>query len=224
MHGIAESSTVLYYERRGIGRSSEAGLSDSVQSRRQQQTPRQAVEDLTDLLQSLHLKGPYILLAHSYGGTIAREFLHRHPGRVAGMVLAETGQETPTKYDQEQYDKQALGSRPLSVIHANSLYSLRANTATNAASQAGLEMQAKWAAEDERLKKAQLQLSSKARYVRIDDCGHHVVRDRPDAVVSEVNWVLENVEVGDLKALVHEPFWTWLRRYLGRITSRSRSP
>ncbi|PSR80079.1 Alpha/Beta hydrolase protein [Coniella lustricola] len=214
---IAQSSTVLYYERRGIGHSKDNALSASVSPRRPQ-TPSQPIRDLVDLLQALHLRGPYVLLAHSYGGTIAREFLHRYPEKVAGMVLAETGQETPTKYDQEQYAKQALGSKPLSVIHANSLYSLQGAFSETTSSER-LEMQAKWAAEDERLKKAQLQLSSNARYVRIPDCGHHVVRDRPGAVVAEVNWVLDNSNIDTARKTVYAPFWIWLRAYLNRATT-----
>jgi hypothetical protein len=39
---------------------------------------------------------------------------------VAGMTLAETGQETPLKIEEKQYRNQALESRSLSVIRANS--------------------------------------------------------------------------------------------------------
>lgn len=179
---ISEHAPVLFCERRGVG----ASTSTSPRS----QTPQEAIQDIVDLLQHLELNPPYVLLAHSYGGTFAREFLQQYPDQVAGMVLAETGQETPTKHDEGQYRKQLLGNKPLSVIHADSLYVKREGKPTPE----GLELLRQWAAEDERLKKAQLRLSSNARYVRVDGCGHDIVRQRPDVVCEEVKWVLANLE------------------------------
>lgn len=179
---ISTFAQVLFYERRGVGASASTNSHS--------QYPRDALQDLLGLLQHLDLRPPYILVAHSYGGTFAREFLQRYPDQVAGLVLAETGQETPTRHDQEQYRKRALGNKPLSVIHADSLYDKR-EAVTSAA---GLELLRKWAEEDERLKKAQLRLSSNARYVRVDRCGHDVVRHKPDIVSEEVKWVLGNVQ------------------------------
>jgi len=59
--------------------------------------------ELLDLLEAVDMKPPYVLLAHSYGGIISREFLHLmqlryhdiegldHP--VVGMVLADCNTE-----------------------------------------------------------------------------------------------------------------------------------
>lgn len=179
---ISTFSRVVFYERRGVRGS------PSTDSR--SQTPLEAIADLADLLQHLALKPPYVLVAHSYGGTFAREFLQQDPGQVAGLVLAETGQETPTKHDEEQYRNRILSNKPLSVIHADSLHGKREGTT----SAAGLDLLRRWAEEDERLKKAQLRLSSNARYVRVDGCGHDVVRHRPDVVCEEVEWVLGNLK------------------------------
>lgn len=179
---ISKHVPVLFYERRGVGAST--GVSPG-----RSQTPQEAVKDLVSLLRHLELRPPYILLAHSYGGTFAREFLQQHPDQVAGMVLAETGQETPTRHDEEQYKKQVLGQKPLSVLHADSLYGKRDRATTPQ----GLELLTRWAEEDERLKKAQMRLSSNARYVRFDGCGHDIVRHRPDIVCEEVVWVLDNL-------------------------------
>lgn len=181
---MTKFATVLYYERRGPGTSSQ-----SAHRNPRHQTSRDAVKDLEFLLNHTKLKPPYVLLAHFYGGTIAREFLQVHPEQVAGMVLAETGQETPTDHDEEQYRRRALGSKPLSVIHGDSLRDMRGADL----SAEGRKMRQLWAEEDERLKKAQLQLSANARYVRVESCGHNVIRDGPDVVAEEVKWVLENV-------------------------------
>lgn len=75
------------YDRAGYGRSP---LSE---------TPRSAANMAAELLDVLHVAGiapPYILVAHSYGGIIAREVLAAAgagPGAVAGMVLVDANQE-----------------------------------------------------------------------------------------------------------------------------------
>lgn len=133
------------------------------------------------------------------------------------MVLAETGQETPTDYDEEQLRTQILGHRPLSVIHADSLRGLR----VAGVSDEGRRMQQAWAREDERLKKAQLRLSSNARYVRVGDCGHHVVRDRPGVVVEELKWVLANL----IPPAQRDTRGGWpIVRLIGRLLALNKGP
>ena len=41
------------------------------------------------MLQKAHVPGPYLLVAHSYGGMIARRFTQLHPGSVAGIVFVD---------------------------------------------------------------------------------------------------------------------------------------
>lgn len=160
--------------------------------------------ELVRHLKDSALKPPYVLVAHSYGGAFARDFLQKHPLDVAGMVLVETGQETAlsTAVEEDQYRRQILGKKPLSVIRGNSLigkYAQVEATLQAATSEAereeirnGLEymMLDSVDKEDERLKKRQLGLSSNSRYRHISDVGHHVIRDRPAAVADEVKWVM----------------------------------
>jgi pimeloyl-ACP methyl ester carboxylesterase len=47
------------------------------------------VADLHDLLQAAGEPGPYVLVAHSYGGMIAELFARRYPDDVAGEVLVD---------------------------------------------------------------------------------------------------------------------------------------
>ncbi|KAI7534165.1 hypothetical protein KC331_g12705, partial [Hortaea werneckii] len=62
-------------------------------------TPRSAeniAQELEALLQTIAVRPPYILVAHSYGGVVAREFLALHSvGRqgVVGIVLVDTNTE-----------------------------------------------------------------------------------------------------------------------------------
>lgn len=187
VQGVAEFAPILYYDRRGVGENEDNNASSP------NQTPKDTVKDLQCLLRSLDLRPPYILIAHSYGGTIARTFLQSYRHQVAGMVLAETGQETPTPYDEEQCRRRIMGDKPVSVIHAVP-EDPNVGDEQLANKEERRRMRRLWAEEDERLKKAQLRLSSNARYVRVDGCGHHVVRDRPDVVIEEVKWVFENCQ------------------------------
>ena len=62
-------------------------------------TPRSAeniAQELEALLQTIAVRPPYVLVAHSYGGVVAREFLALHsvgPEGVVGMLLVDTNTE-----------------------------------------------------------------------------------------------------------------------------------
>ncbi|KAI1484458.1 hypothetical protein F5X96DRAFT_664136 [Biscogniauxia mediterranea] len=130
---------------------------------------------------------------------------------IAGMVLVETGQEggLDRHVEEDQLRRRVLGRRPLVVIRGNSLLEKwrdleRAeaerdgdgeDTDARRRIEAHREMLRLCDEEDERLKRRQLRLSasrdgSRARFVEIPDCGHNVVRDRPDAVADAVEWVV----------------------------------
>ncbi|KAI1091557.1 Alpha/beta hydrolase family-domain-containing protein [Rostrohypoxylon terebratum] len=108
--------------------------------------PAAATRELRAYLRGEGLRGPYVLVAHSYGGSFARMFLEREvkgegegevgsgdaegegdgdaygPRQVCGVVLVETGQEggLDPKVEERQYKRRVLGDRPLSVVKGNS--------------------------------------------------------------------------------------------------------
>lgn len=153
----------------------------------------------------MELSGPFVFIAHSYGGCIARLFLQQKPREVAGMILVETGQETALApaVEDEQYRRQILGDAPLSVVRGNTLrrkqdeWVKAAAMARTEAQKAQLEPQRlmleRWEAEDEKMKKKQLSLSRRSRFAQVPNVGHHVIRDRPEAVVEEVMWVMQEI-------------------------------
>lgn len=175
----------------------------------------ETLSEMMGNIRSTGIQGPFILIAHSYGGAFAKEFLRLYPQDVAGMVLVETGQETgiDPAIEEDQYRQQVMGSEPLSVIRGNSFrdkfahFEDRLNTAENESqrqlirNEPGFKMLEMMDKEDERLKKRQLQLSRKSRYVHIPDCGHGVVRDRPQIVADEVDWVMQQRGLVDEKVL-----------------------
>ncbi|KAI1413195.1 Alpha/Beta hydrolase protein [Hypoxylon sp. FL1857] len=169
--------------------------------------PLQATAELREYLRREKLKGPYVLIGHSYGGLFARMFLEKEIKQVAGMVLVETGQETALdpKIEKRQYERHILDMRPLSVVRGNSFLRMWGQVRRAEEERPGQEVELKkmlmtWEAADEEMKKKQLDLAAEngiKRYVHIPDCGHDVVRDRPDVVAAEVAWVLENLDKGD---------------------------
>ncbi|KAI0599868.1 Alpha/Beta hydrolase protein [Biscogniauxia sp. FL1348] len=185
---------------------------------------------------SSSVRGPYVLVAHSYGGAFARMFLHlwdeegkkgRERDAIAGMVLVETGQEGGLEpdFEEAQRRRRVLGRRPLVVIRGNSLLHKwrdleRAEGEESRRMGAQREMLRRCEEEDERLKRRQLGLSasrdgSRARFVQIPDCGHHVVRDRPDAVAEAVEWVVRMLGEEDEGTGRHGRAW-W-RVVMGKI-------
>ena len=167
--------------------------------------PHRAVSELCSYLYSMELRGPFVFIAHSYGGCIARLFLQQKPREVAGMILVETGQETALApaVEEEQYRRQILGEAPLSVVRGNVLRKKQdewvkaAAMAKTETQRAQLEPQRlmleRWEAEDEKMKKRQLALSRHSRFTQVQGVGHHVIRDKPDAVVDEVKWVMQEL-------------------------------
>ena len=147
------------------------------------------------LLKAINLPGPYVLVAHSYGGCVAREFLHLHARYVVGLVLSETGTETKCRYAEEQYRKQVLGDYPLSVIRGESAFNARRGRDVGLrdeqrnAHDGMLEAMGK---ADEQLKREQLRLSRNSRFRNVPNCGHNVHLTYPDVVAEEVRWVLSN--------------------------------
>ncbi|KAF3405131.1 Uncharacterized protein DPV78_003011 [Talaromyces pinophilus] len=82
--GIATFARVLQYERSGYGKSDVSS---------EKPTATTIAKDLSLLLRSANLQPPYVVVAHSWGGILSREFLALHPGDVIGMVFIEANQE-----------------------------------------------------------------------------------------------------------------------------------
>lgn len=89
MDQLAASSTVIAYDRSGLGSSDP------------DRAPRdlaRMVDDLEDLVDAVAPGRRYVLVGHSLGGPICRMYAYRHPDRVAGMVLADPTSEDMTDF------------------------------------------------------------------------------------------------------------------------------
>ncbi|MGB9107179.1 MAG: alpha/beta hydrolase [Telluria sp.] len=81
---LAKTARTVVYSRAGHGDSDP---------RPEPRTILESSVELDQLVASAHLKPPFILVGHSYGGLLARAFAARHPDWVAGMVLVDPADE-----------------------------------------------------------------------------------------------------------------------------------
>jgi pimeloyl-ACP methyl ester carboxylesterase len=81
---LANFANVCSYDRAGLGWSDAVSYSRSFEDR---------AADLHKLLGTASVKGPYVLVGHSYGGYIVRLFARHHPECVVGIVLVDASEE-----------------------------------------------------------------------------------------------------------------------------------
>ncbi|KAH8822002.1 Alpha/Beta hydrolase protein [Xylogone sp. PMI_703] len=81
---LASFTRVLQYERAGYGQSDCST---------EKPTASTIAKELGLLLSRANLLPPYVVVAHSWGGIISREFLALYPKDIIGMVFVEANQE-----------------------------------------------------------------------------------------------------------------------------------
>jgi pimeloyl-ACP methyl ester carboxylesterase len=82
---LAERATVVTYDRPGIGKSEMGDLPTHGE---------QSAKELHVLLEKLEVPKPYIVVGHSYGGSVARLFVSMYPKDVGGLILEDSQHES----------------------------------------------------------------------------------------------------------------------------------
>ncbi|MGM0896506.1 MAG: alpha/beta fold hydrolase [Bacillota bacterium] len=195
---VSAFSKMLVYNRAGLGKS-------TIDDR-----PRhslQNVENLRLLLQKVKLTPPYILVGHSFGGLNVRLYASLYPEEVAGVLLLDACHEDQNKLMaqalppqmQVQYFRQfsvegtlaefeesleqvrkykTLGDMPLTVVTGGNQPDHTAESWNH-----WMNFQKDLAA-----------LSSNSRHVVLEDAGHAVHIDNPQAVIDEIKKMLETLK------------------------------
>lgn len=81
---LASQTTVLTYDRAGVGKSEIGELPSH---------GKQAATDLHTLLTKRNLPKPYIVIGHSYGGSVVRLFASMYPDDIGGIILEDSSHE-----------------------------------------------------------------------------------------------------------------------------------
>jgi pimeloyl-ACP methyl ester carboxylesterase len=81
IHEIAEHSTVVAYNRLGVGGSAKPSSPQHGDS---------IVTALRQLLEAIGIRPPYILVGHSLGGLYANLFARKYPQEIKGVVLLDS--------------------------------------------------------------------------------------------------------------------------------------
>lgn len=84
---LARTTKVCTYDRAGDG------ASDPRPTRVRPLTGATQAGELAALLRAVPVNGPYVMVGHSYGGVVSREFAARPGAQVVGMVLVDASSE-----------------------------------------------------------------------------------------------------------------------------------
>ncbi len=81
-HAVMKTTRSILVDRAGSGWSAPA---------RRRRMIETEVEELATLLEDAGEPGPFLLVGHSMGGTLAANFVARHPDKTAGVILLDMG-------------------------------------------------------------------------------------------------------------------------------------
>lgn len=192
---LARQAKVIAYNRAGYAPSGVSWRS---------RTPDDIVDDLRNLLAESGNRPPYLLVGHSLGGIYMLRFAERYPEEVTGVVLVDSRHPMFTQaclerqlddcrlpramrllipshvlreYDGAQPGRMpaAMGDMPLAVLSRSA-----------AGKYASVEWMALWS----EMQLGLSELSSRSRYRVVENAGHYIHKDQPEAVLQAVAWVM----------------------------------
>lgn len=196
---VSAFSRMIVYDRAGLGKSGSDGRS---------RHSLQNVENLRALLQNAEVKPPYILIGHSFGGVNVRLYANTYPEEIAGIILLDACHEDQNKLMAPLFSPQmqkdyfgqftvegtiaefeesleqirkykSLGDIPLTIVTGG-----KQPHHTSESWIYWMKFQKKLA-----------QLSSNSCHVILEEAGHAVHKDCPDAVVKHIKSMVESFKV-----------------------------
>lgn len=187
---ISTLTEVLVYDRAGLGKSERSS---------NPRTSKEMVKELKEVLTTMKIKPPYILVGHSYGGVNTRIYATEYPEDVDGLILVDSTPEnykekflpTMSKDFQDRYNKQFIYEgtyeefmeslqqlkqtrRPLNIP----LIVLSAGRKAHYS----IESQKLW----NEMQKEILNISAKSEHIIAENSAHYIHHDEPVAVIDAI--------------------------------------
>jgi pimeloyl-ACP methyl ester carboxylesterase len=203
---VGKFTRVCAYDRPGTTRF-DGTLSPSTPVR-QPTTAQDGAADLHALLRAAKQKGPYVLVAHSWGGLIARQYASTYPKDVSGLVLLDSGSEflqdtlTPAQWAFFVQGAKELGEPKTleAVAYRPSVRALRAAPPVSGIPSVVLSADKCWfvfpgfdaKATCSAWQEAQELLAAhlEAKHITDTDSGHFIQGENPKLVVASVHEVV----------------------------------
>ncbi len=196
---VAGRTTSLSYSRAGYGRSAK--------SRSPRRDQRVVAAELDELLSSLKLPAPYILVGHSLGGVYVQAYAAAYPQKVAGLVLVEPMHPDQATRANRESPVDARIFRILSRLFTDSMraefQALENMTAfpqqvfTGPVIVLAAEHKQMLATDDFHRLRGTLLQDIAAHYPRGElrwiDAGHYIHRESPEAVVDAIDTVIDRL-------------------------------
>jgi pimeloyl-ACP methyl ester carboxylesterase len=199
---VAKETTVFAYNRPGYGGSDRPTTT---------REGDRIVEELRALLQNRGLKPPFVLVGHSLGGLYMQLFARRYPDEVAGLVLVDTTHPEQLKgagaMDQWSLWQRTVFGVALSATGKAELDGINITGSAVlglppvvgkpvivlSALQPTLEQEPSALAKDANEKRKDiLRLHPGAKQIWVDS-GHAIPLEKPEAVISAIRSVIQNV-------------------------------
>lgn len=203
---ISDVTSTLSYTRASIGRSSVAPVP---------QTCHDLVEELSELLQELDVKKPYLLVGHSFGGLMARLYASLYPLDICGMILVDAAPEfKELAYEQVLPENLIAGNREylenpsLNRENIDKMQSYKQIVDHKRQIDLPLTIIARglpdrgeegWPSQkileiEQNLQKELKKLSTSSKFRIASHSGHYIHHDEPEIVIEEILRMLKEIE------------------------------
>jgi pimeloyl-ACP methyl ester carboxylesterase/GNAT superfamily N-acetyltransferase len=196
---VTAFAQVVAYDRAGLRQSEPGPLP---------RTARAVVDDLSALLATANIPGPYVLVGHSMGGIYARLFASLYPQDIVGLVLVDSPHEDMVYEWQTLLPKETWENFVLHSSYESGDYLITRAQLKVAPPLPDVPLIVLTARQGDypygwprdalnvlrvRLQRQLVTLVSRGRQIIVEDTGHAIHEDRPEIVVDAIREVLNSV-------------------------------